>query len=114
MRISDWSSDVCSSDLQPADRRRSLAAERQREAHSVVERRMVKIFQHDAGLRDGEPGRGVDRPDAVDRKSVVTGKSVSVRVDLGGRRTITNNKQTSTPGSPPYKSTKTTTAIKPY
>src|SRR3546814_19463402 len=30
--------------------------------------------------------------DWCDRKSVVLGKSVSVRVDLGGRRIITNNK----------------------
>src|SRR3546814_17866086 len=32
--------------------------------------------------------------DAQDRKSVVSGKSVSVRVDLGGRRDIKNNKPT--------------------
>src|SRR3546814_11246731 len=33
------------------------------------------------------PARGM-RPDSVDRKSVVLGKSASVRVDLGGRRII--------------------------
>src|SRR3546814_16751824 len=48
------------------------------------------------------PGRGVDRHEGdvqpagarlrVDRKSVVSGKSVSVRVDLGGRRIIKKQK----------------------
>src|SRR3546814_18270021 len=33
----------------------------------------------------------VSRPSSADRKSVVSGKSVSVRVDLGGRRSITKN-----------------------
>src|SRR3546814_13344566 len=32
--------------------------------------------------------RGLDLPGGEDRKSVVSGKSVSVRVDLGGRRII--------------------------
>src|SRR3546814_18281604 len=32
------------------------------------------------------------KPGSADRKRVVTGKSVSVRVDLGGRRNITNKK----------------------
>src|SRR3546814_8224037 len=40
-------------------------------------------------------GRHVERALAPDRQSVVQGKSVSVRVDLGGRRLIkNNNKQT--------------------
>src|SRR3546814_11440910 len=34
-------------------------------------------------------------PPLADRKSVVEGKSVSVRVDLGGRRTIKKKKRTS-------------------
>src|SRR3546814_11240362 len=33
---------------------------------------------------------------AIDRKSVVKGKSVSVRVDLGGRRIIQNTKKQTT------------------
>src|SRR3546814_12480652 len=40
-------------------------------------------------LRDVEPERGQVR----DRKSVVEGKSVSVRVDLGGRRIIKTKKK---------------------
>src|SRR3546814_12141060 len=68
MRISDWSSDVCSSDLS------SSAAEGGR-AVSVI-----------ADLGVEQPVERVDHE--VDRKSVVWGKSVSVRVDLGGRRII--------------------------
>src|SRR3546814_13355706 len=33
-----------------------------------------------------------DRGESIDRKSVVEGKSVSVRVDLGGRRSIKKKK----------------------
>src|SRR3546814_17280387 len=36
----------------------------------------------------------LERPRSRDRKSVVEGKSVSVRVDLGGRRIITKKKKT--------------------
>src|SRR3546814_20344180 len=45
-------------------------------------------------MRDvrARPAAAVERIDPRDRKSVVEGKSVSVRVDLGGRRTI--NKKT--------------------
>src|SRR3546814_17180840 len=35
-------------------------------------------------VRDGHPGTQKD----IDRKGVVSGKSVSVRVELGGRRTV--------------------------
>src|SRR3546814_12103436 len=49
----------------------------------------------EAGVTQGSqarvhPGKGVA---AADRKSVVEGKSVSVRVDLGGRRMIKKKKQ---------------------
>src|SRR3546814_19196917 len=87
MRISDWSSDVCSSDL----------------CAEVVHAHPRGC--HNATTKAGEPGvamvvggtglagqviaaehhRGVA---GTDRKSVVSGKSVSVRVDLGGRRIL--------------------------
>src|SRR3546814_18599663 len=41
--------------------------------------------------RDGDSSSGLH----VDRKSGVTGKSVSVRVDLGGRRLLKNKKRES-------------------
>src|SRR3546814_11557369 len=73
MRISDWSSDVCSSDLGG---------------------RNVSVGDSSAGVRGGWVRVDIcsdsDRPWRLpaDRKSVVEGKSVSVRVDLGGRRSI--------------------------
>src|SRR3546814_14031609 len=114
MRISDWSSDVCSSDLHvtadagrarpswdrsastrrtggpfsshdpadgsiqwPGSRCRRYAGEGDRSARKQRHRTAWRIFfEHRAG----------------DRKSVVSGKSVSVRVDLGGRRIIKKKK----------------------
>src|SRR3546814_17825524 len=45
-----------------------------------------------AGRRAGGNGEGGHQAGAGDRKSVVEGKSVSVRVDLGGRRIIKKKK----------------------
>src|SRR3546814_14943177 len=46
-------------------------------------------------LAAGDPARRLEQPDdRQDRKSVVYGKSVSVRVDIGGSRNIKNKKQT--------------------
>src|SRR3546814_3014385 len=96
MRISDWSSDVCSSDL----------------ARHVVVRFQERVINAVVGARGGLDrgiGPGLDRDDAgqvdqvgeldhpalvdrthpmvgEDRKSVVVGKRVSVRVETGGRR----------------------------
>src|SRR3546814_2071000 len=74
MRISDWSSDVCSSDLfSGLSSTRGLAG---------------------AG-RGGRTPSGISVIPLLDRKSVVEGKSVSVRVDLGGGR-ITKKKNIKT------------------
>src|SRR3546814_16083013 len=73
MRISDWSSDVCSSDL----------IVRVVDPGEVVESLDLEVLGHNA------QGTRVDIPAGDgDRKSVVAGKSVSVRVELGGRRII--------------------------
>src|SRR3546814_19722202 len=79
MRISDWSSDVCSSDL-PQRQRQQIAAptadERPRNRLRGHHRRPREPFYHHlAAVRQ-------------DRKGVVEGKSVSVRVDIGGSRII--------------------------
>src|SRR3546814_13716039 len=117
MRISDWSSDVCSSDL--------LALGWFAVAREPAEREPYREHGHD---QDGgknvqigspktvrstnlPPARPVDKGNILaahavsviaekgdrrcvllDRKSVVEGKSVSVRVDYGGRRHIKKEK----------------------
>src|SRR3546814_18923455 len=95
MRISDWSSDVCSSDLPPAPAPAPARAPATPAAESAVE-----------SGRAGQPALIVVLPVGCsrlataavpirpwgDRKSVVSGKSVSVSVDLGGRRIFQNTK----------------------
>src|SRR3546814_13669667 len=86
MRISDWSSDVCSSDLEPnAERRLGHYSEGipsieplQSRFHAAASKRIGAVLKSSLMLSD--------------RKSVVEGKSVSVRVDLGGRRVIKKKK----------------------
>src|SRR3546814_19820256 len=78
MRISDWSSDVCSSDLNSSGLRLCSATG------------AMMICRMSARVRAGDPMRP-SSTNSADRKSVVKGKSVSVRVDLGGRRNIKKN-----------------------
>src|SRR3546814_14786950 len=119
--ISDWSSDVCSSDLRctglfgEADflPRRALGQQR---AHQLVVEcvaGLVALEGADAGVAGqvqvADRVEDLVAPELVavaqagvvehaelvqdaDRKSVVEGKSVSVRVDLGGRRLIKKKK----------------------
>src|SRR3546814_6577012 len=103
MRISDWSSDVCSSDLRAGSfvgpstrgprRERMLARpggfRRALSGHRPARWRI-------AGRRGGAlflPVRTDPQHHPEDRKSVVKGKSVSVRLDLGGRRIIKKKKK---------------------
>src|SRR3546814_17287176 len=99
MRISDWSSDVCSSDLdrdQPADRRRPPCnAALGRRGGDGRQPRPSPYYVCAAAPRHraGTPARySWHRA----RKSVEEEKSGSVRVDLGGRRFITKQKIHST------------------
>src|SRR3546814_13397858 len=113
MRMSDGSSDVCSSDLSnprtplvitPAEKppveeaahrpipRLGRLAVPQKEA---FEKRFA-LGVHPPALRGAQTPAPLSKPgplQAVDRTSVVSGKSVSVRVDLGGRRIIKKNKK---------------------
>src|SRR3546814_17062308 len=94
MRISDWSSDVCSSDLAhagPGLEAPPAAAPvgqvlipQHHLAQEVVVREAVLVPQADGQL--------VLRPEVGARKSVVKGKRVSVSVDLGGGRLIQKKK----------------------
>src|SRR3546814_18834816 len=104
MRISDWSSDVCSSDLKAAGvfsltRTVSDCVGIQRVASGSngtddVGRAIdVDCFAQaaDVNINGAQFKVGVLAPHAVkqpDRKSVVLGKMVSDRVDLGGRRLL--------------------------
>src|SRR3546814_15177782 len=87
MRISDWSSDVCSSDLMYAQGGGSviyMGSVHSKEA-SVLKAPYVTAKHGLIGLAKVVAKEGAAHGD---RKSVVSGKSVSVRVDLGGRRII--------------------------
>src|SRR3546814_13972985 len=118
MRISDWSSDVCSSDLAaalPAPRRdggRGWSFGRE-ELHGDRRHDCACAGRHALRLSRGVPdlaarchdvtrcrsggnysrlARGHGGGSGRDRKSVVSGKSVSVRVDLGCCRIIKQKK----------------------
>src|SRR3546814_14614603 len=111
MRISDWSSDVCSSDLVPLRSHGPVGEEAELAQRLAAEARTDRTLGHaNDGLPDVLVGqlvegdehqrarfargrRGLDQQVLlaallIDRKSVVVGKGVSVRVDLVGRRII--------------------------
>src|SRR3546814_12227746 len=110
MRISDWSSDLCSSDLLDC---------RRHEHGRVVDGQILDVLRETLGelvhaggdllrngdgvgagrLVDADSGAGLAVEASEDRKSVVEGKRVSVRVDLGGRRVL---KQTTLHTPPQY------------
>src|SRR3546814_14677239 len=77
MRISDWSSDVCSSDLIAAIGWKGDDITRFRLPAPTASETERAILRHLPGATRAEIGRASCRE-----------KSVSVRVDLGGRRII--------------------------
>src|SRR3546814_15800521 len=114
MRISDWSSDVCSSDLRTDERprgadlhERQVAGRSEAGVKASVKAATIELVEHIADIQlqiglvahsqwskaktriqiDQRIGR------RLERKSVVKGKSVSVGVDLGGRRHIKKKKK---------------------
>src|SRR3546814_19226293 len=96
MHISDWSSDVCSSDLialalgkGPLD---VVGLHEGGETSLDRLRHRNRLDDIRPGLRQRLAFGGV----RGDRKSVVLGKSVSVRVDLGGRRIIKKKRKNTT------------------
>src|SRR3546814_16204095 len=112
MRISDWSSDVCSSDLAEA---RALLAKAEADADDLMTRRaamaedkiaaaerqaVADVRAHAAEAATDAAGAIIAqqhgaRPDKtpIDRKSVGWGKRVSVRVEIGGRSSLTKKQQ---------------------
>src|SRR3546814_13106059 len=100
MRISDWSSDVCSSDLGAGhDERRAgfCRADKGHYTHCIPRGlpRCAPSTNTPAAARhlypDAPKSTAVQRQD---RKSVVQGTSVAVRVHHGGRRIIKKKKIT--------------------
>src|SRR3546814_14919920 len=79
MRISDWSSDVCSSDLKAASKRKPAVK---------ATKKPVKQTEAVATAKSEpmpSPLQALQEAAVADRKSDEEGKSVSVREDLGGR-----------------------------
>src|SRR3546814_16272880 len=109
MRISDWSSDVCSSDLIIGHElirvfRRAFVVEwimGHGKRHRIQDQQrlfcILASFQRIAFRLLGHPKFLTREPAWIrcdyDRKSVVSGKAVSVRVDVGGCRTTTKQTQ---------------------
>src|SRR3546814_13736160 len=113
MRISDWSSDVCSSDLR-FDQRRLRVAEvehaaqmrqqrvvddgdeppHEKKARQQRQRRRVALRRADRRAPAIYGDTGWNGHERLDRKRVVEGRSVAVRVDLGGGRIIQKKQKT--------------------
>src|SRR3546814_17251533 len=108
MRISDWSSDVCSSDLSILEWSEPIGGWK----IIALIPQIIEPYRWTAGylngvinsviraleflsliLTRGSASQFRQLAFRVDRKRVVSGKSVSVRVDLGGRRIIKNKKK---------------------
>src|SRR3546814_15171090 len=98
MRISDWSSDLCSSylDLSPGYpcllKNAELRIHPGKDNLEAARKCVNQMLAADPDSADALAAAvfvnyGLSAADP-DRKSVVEGKSVSVRVDLGGRRII--------------------------
>src|SRR3546814_11743891 len=79
MRISDWSSDVCSSDLSATLAWRGVGWRYCPTVRKSMPAERMSSITWWISMRSSP---------SPDRKSVVSGKSVSVRVYLGGRRII--------------------------
>src|SRR3546814_12200255 len=111
MRMSDWSSDVSSSDLSgPGGRSQQIQEYHASQGRAGQEalRHVLETQPRNHRRRENGHGRSGHEPASAprdqrrqgavhaqgDRQSVVEGKSVSVRVDLGGRRLSKNKKLT--------------------
>src|SRR3546814_13244523 len=94
MRISDWSSDVCSSDLAAPSSIHAMIQPSHvlRNDQTLITSCTIRTGSSSAAAVAG----GSTNAAKGDRKSVVEGKSVSVRVDLGGRRIIKKKKNKNT------------------
>src|SRR3546814_18000625 len=88
MRISDWSSDVCSSDLVRVGSQSIAENQENIKQRTATYLSLVSCRTFlDNTITSKSKFHSLEQLHcAVDRKSVVQGKSVSVGVDIGGRR----------------------------
>src|SRR3546814_15693600 len=105
MRISDWSSDVCSSDLRscvsvgrywPGRRSIGRPCRSPPDGQHRTEKSAARgVMANSRWCHDRSLGQKCSPPrlDHLVRKSVGEGKRVPVRVDLGGRRNIKKQKK---------------------
>src|SRR3546814_3212000 len=88
MRISDWSSDVCASDLPPPVEELGKAPSSRETLSRAWSASMQSPVKFMNALMKMSPAIVASARKSIaeggDRKSVVSGKSVSVRVALGG------------------------------
>src|SRR3546814_15691510 len=103
VRISDWSSDVCSSDLRPLAGPRRRAQGREAAPAFLAAPRAISEM---ASKPDPLVAIPMSKTSAMtwvqDRKSVVSGKSVSVRVHLGCRRCFEKKNNSHKQSTPEY------------
>src|SRR3546814_13256114 len=112
MRISDWSSDVCSSDVEILDpKSRQLRREMESATQYAQWRDAAAELDRREGLDQWQAEESGDEYDwrlirsrlrqirqyreehDIDRQSVGSGKSGPVRVDIGGRRLLKKKKK---------------------
>src|SRR3546814_15374272 len=108
MRISDWSSDVCSSDLwsRRRYRRAGCIAARDPQTTNASNRRSGSARRGSPADSAADRGEGGAQHDLARyrpaRKSVGSGKSVAVRVAHGGCRSIKKKKNDTTTHTDSY------------
>src|SRR3546814_18422153 len=98
MRISDWSSDVCSSDLAGDDQRDARQPRRRGAFGEHQDPDRCHADRADAGP-DRVRGTHRDRARSEERR---VGKELSVSVDLGGRSIIKKKTKKHKEGTPYY------------
>src|SRR3546814_20136567 len=101
MRISDWSSDVCSSDLQPVDLylahflgvggAAKFLSTHDRAPQATAASLFPAAARANRSIFYDRQGHARSLAEIPDRQSVVSGRRVSVRVDRGGRRVLKKN-----------------------
>src|SRR3546814_16584496 len=112
MRVSDWSSDVCSSELQfvPAVALAPIVESVDVDKQTLWRRSLVEFDDETVGAAVAELNRysatqivvADSRVAAMRSEERRVGKSVSVRVDLGCRRILKKNTQIKQPSPTQY------------